>query len=393
MVRVLGGADYWRYGVDELAALARRRGQKLALLPGDRRADARLAEASTFAPDRVDEIWRYFDEGGPANMASCLASFAYADSAVRADVPLRTQEPVAACGGRFQGACYERRASAPQALIVFYRSIYLAGDLAPIEALARALHVRGFATTSVYVTSLKDEAALAPLTRLARQVGASSSCSTPPPFWRASTRAEPGTDLSIRSTRPLLQVVLAGLGIDAWRASPRGLGPADLAMHVALPEIDGRILTRAISFKTAAARDDSTEFAAVAHRPLDDRVAFVADLASCRGRALRERPSAGKRLALVLPDYPGARRAHRLCGRPRHAGERHGHRRDFARRRLCDIARPPRLAVLDRGTSSEAPVRGRRSPSPAMRPNSPRPPPRLPGRSFRAPWGAPADDP
>src|SRR5580698_10172772 len=42
VARVLGGADYWRYGVDELAALARKRGLKLALIPGDRRADARL---------------------------------------------------------------------------------------------------------------------------------------------------------------------------------------------------------------------------------------------------------------------------------------------------------------------------------------------------------------
>src|SRR6201988_3456486 len=47
VARVLGGADYWRYGVDELAALALKRGVKLALLPGDRRADQRLEQAST----------------------------------------------------------------------------------------------------------------------------------------------------------------------------------------------------------------------------------------------------------------------------------------------------------------------------------------------------------
>src|SRR5271157_5587719 len=64
VARVLGGADYWRYGVDELAALARRRGIRLALLPGDRRADARLEQASTLASDALSQIWRYFDEGG-----------------------------------------------------------------------------------------------------------------------------------------------------------------------------------------------------------------------------------------------------------------------------------------------------------------------------------------
>src|ERR1700749_3090305 len=74
--RVLGGADYWRYGVDELQALARRNGVKLALLPGDRRRDARLDEASTLDRDATERLWRYFDEGGPENMAACLACLA-----------------------------------------------------------------------------------------------------------------------------------------------------------------------------------------------------------------------------------------------------------------------------------------------------------------------------
>ncbi len=56
-----------------------------------------------------------------------------------------------------------------RALVVFYRSIYLADDLEPIEALARALHEKGFAVTSIFVTSLKDDSALEPLARLPRR--------------------------------------------------------------------------------------------------------------------------------------------------------------------------------------------------------------------------------
>ena len=114
--------------------------------------------------------------------------------------------------------------------------------------------------------------------------------------------AEEGTALDALDA-PMLQVVLAGVGLDAWRASQRGLGPSDLAMHVALPEIDGRILSRAISFKAANARDAQTEFAAVAHRPLADRVDFAAELAR-RWASLRRKPPSDKRLACVLPDYP-----------------------------------------------------------------------------------------
>ena len=42
LVRLLGGADYWRYGVDELAAAARMRGLDLASCRATGRADARL---------------------------------------------------------------------------------------------------------------------------------------------------------------------------------------------------------------------------------------------------------------------------------------------------------------------------------------------------------------
>src|ERR1700744_3889475 len=40
LIRLLGGKDYWRYGVDELATLARSFGFHLAIVPGDDREDA-----------------------------------------------------------------------------------------------------------------------------------------------------------------------------------------------------------------------------------------------------------------------------------------------------------------------------------------------------------------
>ena len=296
VARVLGGADYWRYGVDELATLARRRGIKLALLPGDRRADRRLEAASTLAPEALNRIWRYFDEGGPDNLGACLAYL----SALLG----RAEEPPppasVAAFGRFERACRGGAPGAPRALIVFYRSHYLADDCAPIEALAEALAGQGFATTAVTVTSLKDEAAVAPLAALI----AAEPFDVVLNATAFSARLDDGEGTVLDAAdAPVLQVVLAGSAEAAWRANPRGLGPADLAMHVALPEIDGRILTRAVSFKTAHPRDAATEFNAVAHRPLLDRVAFVAELAA-RWARLRRKPAAEKRLACVLPDYP-----------------------------------------------------------------------------------------
>src|SRR5262249_36578164 len=77
----------------------------------------------------------------------------------------------------------------------------------------------------------------------------------------------------------------------------------DIAMHVALPEIDGRILSRAVSFKAEARFDPLTECSIVGYRPLPDRVAFVVRLAAAWAR-LRATEAAKRRIALVLANYP-----------------------------------------------------------------------------------------
>jgi cobaltochelatase CobN len=94
----------------------------------------------------------------------------------------------------------------------------------------------------------------------------------------------------------VLQVVLAGSNEEAWRESARGLGPRDLTMNVVLPEVDGRILTRAVSFKAESG-------AATTYRPVADRVAFVAEQAAAWVR-LGARPASERRVAIVLSNYP-----------------------------------------------------------------------------------------
>ena len=47
IVRCLGGLDYWRYGLERIADAARDNGILFAALPGDDRADPRLAAMST----------------------------------------------------------------------------------------------------------------------------------------------------------------------------------------------------------------------------------------------------------------------------------------------------------------------------------------------------------
>ena len=56
--------------------------------------------------------------------------------------------------------------------------------------------------------------------------------------------------------RIVLQVVFSGGSEAAWAAGTRGLSARDLAMNVVLPEIDGRVLTRAVAFKEKLGFDE-----------------------------------------------------------------------------------------------------------------------------------------
>ena len=76
MVRLLGGLDWWRYGVERLAALARERGIALAVLPGEDRDDPRLAECSTLPPDELAALLGSFREGGRDNLRALLRRLA-----------------------------------------------------------------------------------------------------------------------------------------------------------------------------------------------------------------------------------------------------------------------------------------------------------------------------
>ena len=154
VIRLLGGLDYWRYGAEEVAHACRAAGIPLALLPGDGRDDPRLRSLSTVQGAMLDRLDGYFAQGGPANMGRALSLMAHlAGAAPDHGLP---PEPVPLHG--VHTLSIAEKEGRPLAVIVFYRAYVLAGDMAPIEALARALDSEGLNARALYVGSLKDRA-------------------------------------------------------------------------------------------------------------------------------------------------------------------------------------------------------------------------------------------
>ena len=73
VVRLLGGLDWWKYGIERLSALARERGIALAVLPGEDRDDIRLAAASTLPRARTRRIAAFLPRRRPRQSARAAA--------------------------------------------------------------------------------------------------------------------------------------------------------------------------------------------------------------------------------------------------------------------------------------------------------------------------------
>ncbi|RWO55114.1 cobaltochelatase subunit CobN [Mesorhizobium sp.] len=208
--------------------------------------------------------------------------------------------------GRTEGGAKERGLaaieSAPIIPILFYRSMLLAADVAPIDALFEALRQRGMAPVPIFVSSLKDPASLAFVeTALATLHPAAIITAT-----AFASGAEPGVETPFdRAGVPVFQVIVATTRRDIWQDNQRGVAPADLAMHVVLPELDGRILAGAVSFKGESEVDPALAFRAFANRPEPDRVAQVANRVEAFVR-LQRTPREKRKLAILIPDYPSA---------------------------------------------------------------------------------------
>ena len=359
ILRLLGGRAYWSYGLEVVKETVTRTGANLFVLPGDDRPDPDLVSHSTVPLSVADQLWRYFTEGGVDNCLHALKFVAHqclefdcsvvppqviprigvVESSLNPPIlgNFDLQNPPV-LGGRGANAeldgtpqipardtdlkslCPLPPAASPASPssspfppplppkigILFYRAHYLAGNTDVIDALCTALQNRGLEAVPVFAQSLQDPGIQAELVQLLQ----------PSP--------DRGIDLLLNTTSfslaklasetlnlqvwqqldvPVLQVICSGGTVERWQTHWKGLTPRDLAMNVALPEVDGRIISRAVSFKAVQTRNDALETEVIHYQPVGDRIDFVADLAA-NWVKLRRTPVTARRIGLILANYP-----------------------------------------------------------------------------------------
>ncbi len=305
LISLHGGIAYWRYGVERLVELSER-GVQLILVPGDDRPDPELSDLSTVSADVRDRLWQFLRQGGMGNALDffrCLG-----DQWFARDYPWNEPQTLPRTAiyhpQKNSAALSDWQAEwlpgQPVAALLFYRSHLQAANTAFIDVFCQRLQAAGLNPLPIAVASLKEPGCLSVVEDWLDEVEAGVILNT---TGFAQSSPEAPHLRPFRRNIPVIQAICAQDNEPGWRDSEQGLGPRDLAMHIALPELDGRIISRPISFKDLAWRSERSQSDVVCYRAQPERMDFVAELAR-RWVALARVPNGEKRIALILANYP-----------------------------------------------------------------------------------------
>lgn len=317
IVSILGGEPYWPYGIEQLQQLAQQQGIQLVMVPGDDSPDTNLMQTSTLPADSVQRIWRYLREGGMRN-ARELFNF-IGEQCFALDTPWQEPRPLpdtllyhprlkeaSLSDWRHEWLAKAQQPEQPVAALLFYRNHLESANTTAFDQLIEILQQQGLNPLPIATLSLKNPQCLETVNHLLQQTQASVIINTT--GFSVSTLSDqsdshaPAAERYFSRDVPVLQAILAANNREDWLQSP-GLRARDIAMNIALPEIDGRLITRAISFKEQQGYSERTENAVIGYQLEPGRATFVAELAA-RWARLAWVPNTQKRIALILANYP-----------------------------------------------------------------------------------------
>jgi len=307
--RLLGGKRAIGDYMDQLAKHCRDKAVPLLLWPGEKDSDIELERLSTVGPRVLAQLGLYLSYGGVENIKNMLLALAneLRNTQFTIAPPVRTP----AYGIYFEGKLVNKEqflaatgARRPVIGVAFYRAHYLSGNTSFIDTLAQAIKEKGAVPLCFFCPTLRDtdpivSSLLDEILYEGNEPIVDCLISTLSFAFGKYEQANQGTVEAgwLRKLNvPILQAIIVTSPKENWIDSSMGLMPLDVAMQIALPEYDGRIITVPISFKQQS--NDASIYI-----PDEERCKRLAGLA-VNWAKLRLKDKEQKRVAIVLSSYP-----------------------------------------------------------------------------------------
>ena len=299
ILRLLGGRSYWSYGLEVLQDIFAKTKTQLIILPGEDRPDPDLISHSTVSLSIVDQVWRYLTEAGVDNFANALLLIG--NHIFNKNYPIIPPVTIPKVGYYQWNQSAKSDDYSAGVGILFYRAHYLSGNLDPIDSLCQALVEYQLKPIPIFVSSLRDPDIQ---TEVLNYFNSNIQLLINTTSFSISSTSEDSSQPPLFSLDiPVLQVILSGGSLEQWENNFMGLSPRDIAMNVALPEVDGRIISRVISFKAIENWHPTLETNVVRYVAVQNRIKFVAELAK-NWINLQQKPPSKRNIAIILANYP-----------------------------------------------------------------------------------------
>lgn len=310
--RLLGGKNYYPYLVEAIRMACKEKQIPVIFIPGYNAPDMELLDCSTVDIQTWDSIWKYLCAGGKQNLNNCLRYilriFFQHDIALEPPqlVPdLFLYHPLTGILTPQQIQHMDNE-NIPNVALLVYQTHYLSDNLEPVNYLMEQLQKNGIHPVIAFVNNLRDKNTTEELFDLLTNMGnrrIDVIINTTSFSIKTVTDAEEEQFIFSKMHAPVLQAIFASCTKEIWQDHLFGLTPTDVAINIALPEIDGRIITTAISFKSSLGRDALTDSDIIKYRTHEEGCNFVIDFVK-RWIRLRYKANHEKRIALIMPNYP-----------------------------------------------------------------------------------------
>ncbi|HIO93651.1 MAG TPA: cobaltochelatase subunit CobN [Leucothrix mucor] len=309
IVSLLGGKSYWQYGLEQLESICKRHEIALIVVSGDDQIDDELLASSNV--DRADclRCWHYLRQAGKRNTQNLFAwlvsRFFQQQQQWQEPRKLPTEwiyhpQIEDASLSDWQQQWQDNQAVA---VLLIYRSHVQSGNTQAFDEFLQILQQQKLNPLPIVISSLKQATSMALVDYLCEQSGTDIILNTTSFAVNNASDEEAENTPLFQADVVVIQLILAANSEEDWREHPLGLRSRDLAMNIALPEMDGRIISRAISFKTSLKRDERSQIDVISHKLHPERAKFCAELAY-RWCGLRHKNNQQKRIALILANYP-----------------------------------------------------------------------------------------
>lgn len=310
--RLLGGKNYYPYLFEAISIACEEHQIPVLFLPGYDAPDIELLNSSTVEINSVDTVWKYLCAAGKLNHINCLKyifkSFFTQEYSFNAPqyIPnlfflhpekgiITQEDQIVICNNKL-----------PNVVILVYQTHYLADNLEPVYYLVEQLKNSNVNTIISFVNSLRDKNTVDELYDLLTNNGERTIdvIINTTSFSIKSLSDEAKDDfIFLKINAPVIQAIFASCTKEIWQDNLFGLTPTDVAMNIALPEIDGRIITTAVSFKSSLGKDALTDSDILKYSTHPEGCDFIIEFTK-RWIAIKRKTNSEKNIALIMPNYP-----------------------------------------------------------------------------------------